>query len=57
MKGSEAFLLALEIIRLDIKRNELYEELLELSGTNSELILRSVQNGIIFTEKLNAEGL
>ncbi|MDD9147247.1 MULTISPECIES: hypothetical protein [unclassified Sporolactobacillus] len=36
--------LAEKIIQLDIKRDELYEELIAISGERAAEILRSVQN-------------
>ncbi|WP_169823119.1 MULTISPECIES: hypothetical protein [Anaerobacillus] len=42
---NEALKLASEIIRLDLVRDELLEELILLSGNDAHEILRQVQNG------------
>ncbi|MFC4768635.1 hypothetical protein [Effusibacillus consociatus] len=47
MNREQALQLAKEIIQLDLLRDELWEQLIAMSGSRAHEILRSVQNGCI----------
>lgn len=47
METLELVKLAKQIVSLDQKRDELYEELMLASGNRGEDVLRAVQNGMI----------
>jgi hypothetical protein len=51
MNRERVIQLSREILELDLKRDELYEELVMLSEGRGEEILRAVQNGIRLGEK------
>jgi len=51
MNRERVIQLSKEILELDLKRDELYEELVVLSEGRGEEILRAVQNGIRLGEK------
>ncbi|EST12948.1 hypothetical protein [Sporolactobacillus laevolacticus] len=44
MEEEKVISLAEKIIQMDLKRDELYEELIVLSGNRASEILRTVQN-------------
>lgn len=45
MNKEQAILLAKEIVRLDILRDEMWEKLLSIAGYQAHELLRNVQNG------------
>jgi len=51
MNRERVIQLSREILELDLKRDELYEELIVLSEGRGEEILRAVQNGIRLGER------
>lgn len=51
MNRERVIQLSKEILELDLKRDELYEELVVLAEGRGEEILRAVQNGIRLGEK------
>ncbi|MBD1380329.1 hypothetical protein [Metabacillus arenae] len=52
MKKEEAVDLAMKIIALDLKRDEMLEDLLVLVGRDAHAFLRQVQNGAYKTKNI-----